>query len=106
MINYFHCKQSMSIYAGPFGNTLVAMKRILRYLVGNLDKGLVMKPNLAPSIVLEGFCYADWASDPDDRRSTSGFCLFLGSNLIYWQSKKQHIVHVPILRQSIGVLFM
>ena len=32
------------------------------------------------------------SSDPDDRRSTSGFCGFLGSNPMSWHSKKQHTV--------------
>lgn len=43
-------------------------------------------------MVLEGFCDANWASDFDDRRSTSGFCVLLGQKLISWQSMKQYIV--------------
>ncbi|RVW47474.1 Retrovirus-related Pol polyprotein from transposon RE2 [Vitis vinifera] len=34
----------------------------------------------------------DWASNPNDRRSTIDFCLYLGSNLISWNSKKQNII--------------
>ncbi|XP_059599380.1 uncharacterized mitochondrial protein AtMg00810 [Vitis vinifera] len=57
---------------------------------GTLQHGLHLKKS--SSLDLVGFCDADWASDLDDRRSTSGHCAFLGANLISWQSNKQHTV--------------
>ena len=52
--------------------------------------GIQMKKNESSQII--GFCDADWAGDSEDRRSTSGYCMFVGGNLVAWKSKKQHVV--------------
>ncbi|WJZ89636.1 hypothetical protein VitviT2T_008841 [Vitis vinifera] len=57
-----------------------AVKRILRYLSGTLDYGLHLRRSSQLNLV--GFCDADWATDLDDKRSTSGYCVFLGENLV------------------------
>ena len=43
-------------------------------------------------MTLTTFSDADWAADPDDRKSTGGYCVFLGNKIISWSSKKQTIV--------------
>ncbi|KAM2298698.1 hypothetical protein ACFXTI_000641 [Malus domestica] len=63
-----------------------AVKRILRYLKGTHDHGLLYRPS---SLSITAYADADYAGDPNDRRSTDGYCIFLGSNLISWSSKKQ-----------------
>ncbi|KAJ4758161.1 polyprotein [Rhynchospora pubera] len=67
-----------------------AVKRILRYLNGTLDHGL--RFTSSSSLTLHAYSDSDWAGCPDDRRSTSAFCIYLGSNLISWSSKKQPTV--------------
>ena len=67
-----------------------ACKRVLRYLKGSQDIGLHIQP--AKEQCLIGFSDVDWAGSLDDRRSTGGYCIYLGPNLVSWSSKKQHVV--------------
>jgi hypothetical protein len=43
-------------------------------------------------MLVSAFSDADWAGSVDDRRSTSGFAIFLGSNLVSWSARKQATV--------------
>ncbi|PKU69741.1 Retrovirus-related Pol polyprotein from transposon TNT 1-94 [Dendrobium catenatum] len=65
------------------------LKRQIRYLKGTLAYGLPITRN---NLVLQSFSDADWAGDPISRKSTSGYCSFLGTTLISWTVKKQHTV--------------
>ena len=57
-----------------------AVKRILRYIKGSMATGL--KICRSSSSLVSAFSDADWAGCLDDRRSTGGFAVFFGSNLI------------------------
>ena len=67
-----------------------AVMQILRYLTKTPGQGLLYKAN--NHLRIEGFSDADWAGSPSDRRSTSGYELFVDGNLISWKSKKQTVV--------------
>ena len=61
--------------------------RLLRYLRATPSRDLFFSSS--SPLQLRAYSDATWASDPVDRRSVTGFCLFLGSSLIAWKSKKQ-----------------
>ncbi|XP_071717953.1 uncharacterized mitochondrial protein AtMg00810-like [Rutidosis leptorrhynchoides] len=65
---------------------LHALRRILRYLQGTLDYGLHLYKSRARRLI--SYTDADWAGCPDTRRSTSGYCVYFGDNLISWSSKR------------------
>lgn len=69
---------------------LALVKRILRYIRGTLDHGLRLYRS--PVTDLVAYSDADWAGCPDTRRSTSGYGVFLGNNLVSWSSERQHTV--------------
>ncbi|XP_021760565.1 uncharacterized protein LOC110725386 [Chenopodium quinoa] len=64
-----------------------ALKRIIRYIQGTLDHGLHLYPSSISTLI--SYTDADWGGCPDTRRSTSGYCVYLGDNLISWSSKLQ-----------------
>ncbi|GJR22310.1 gag/pol polyprotein [Tanacetum coccineum] len=90
----------------PVENHWSAVKRILCYLHGMVEHGMLIsrssgstlqaftdviwKGNLDTSF--EAFSDADWVGDSDDQRSMGGFAIYLGSNLISWTSHKQRTV--------------
>ncbi|GKA71168.1 ribonuclease H-like domain-containing protein [Tanacetum coccineum] len=63
----------------------LALERILRYIQGTLDHGLQLFASFTTSLVANS--YADWAGCPITRRSTSGYSVFLGNNILSWSSK-------------------
>ncbi|KAL8130930.1 hypothetical protein AgCh_007017 [Apium graveolens] len=69
---------------------LTAVHRIIRYLRSTPMHGLsyLHKSHLQ----LRAFSDANYAGCPDTARSTTGYCIFLGSSLISWKSKKQPTV--------------
>ena len=66
----------------PRSTHYAAVLRILRYLKGTLFHGLFYSSQ--SPLVLCAFSDADWAGDPTDHRSTTGYCFLLGSFLISW----------------------
>uniref|UniRef100_A0A2N9EWS2 Protein kinase domain-containing protein n=1 Tax=Fagus sylvatica TaxID=28930 RepID=A0A2N9EWS2_FAGSY len=88
-ISYAVHQVSQFMFA-PRSTHYAAVLRILRYLKGTLFHGLHFSAQ--SPLTLRAYSDVDWAGDPTDRRSTTGYCFLLGSSLISWRSKKQSVV--------------
>nr|GEX26061.1 ribonuclease H-like domain-containing protein [Tanacetum cinerariifolium] len=71
-----HCKPHLN-----------AMKRVLRYLRGTTDLGLQLFWSTTSQLI--AYFDVDWAGCSATRRSTSGYYVFLGDNLLTWSFKCQ-----------------
>ncbi|GJU23833.1 ribonuclease H-like domain-containing protein [Tanacetum coccineum] len=86
--NLSYVVQQVCLYMhDPRDPHFTALKRILRYVRGTLDYGLQL--HVSSTTQLSAYTDADWAGCPVTRRSTSGYCVFLGDNLLSWSAKRQ-----------------
>ena len=76
--------------SSPSETHWTGIKRILRYLRGTVNYGLVYDGNGSADLI--GFSDADWAGDIDTRRSTSGYAFQMGKSTVSWCSRKQATV--------------
>eukprot|EP00171_Calliarthron_tuberculosum_P021771 IDg21771t1 len=67
-----------------------AVKRVLRYIGGTSDKGIMYDSSSSPSPV--GYSDSDWAGCVETRKSTEGFVFLISGGAISWRSKKQTVV--------------
>ena len=72
------------LMARPTEEHLQCALRVLRYVSGTKDRGLLYRAGTAAQLV--GYTDADCAGNAADRRSTSGYAFSLGSAAIAWSS--------------------
>ena len=64
---------------------LVAM-RVLAYIKSCPGKWLVYRKH--GDVHISEYSDSGYAGDRGDRKSTTGYCIFVGENLVTWRSKK------------------
>jgi len=69
---------------------MMIVKWILRYLKCTIGRGILMQNHDHTQIL--GYTDVDWAGNNLDRKFTTGYCIFVGENLVSWKSKKQLVV--------------
>ncbi|XP_042987265.1 secreted RxLR effector protein 161-like [Carya illinoinensis] len=79
--------QVSQFMSSPWHLHLAAVRRIICYLRGSPTRGLFFPTG--SSLQLVAYSDADWTGCLDTRRSTTGWCMFLGDALISWRCKKQ-----------------
>jgi hypothetical protein len=88
-IAYFVNKLSQYV-SKPRVPHLQAAHHLLRYLKATTGQGIFFPA--VPNLKVSAYVDADWGSCLDSRKSTTGFCIYLGHALISWKSKKQATV--------------
>ena len=66
------------------------VKRIIKYVSGTCDYGLLYSKE--SNLSLAGLLDSDWASNADDRKSTTGGYFYVEANIVAWMSRKQNFV--------------
>ncbi|KAK3002615.1 hypothetical protein RJ639_022178 [Escallonia herrerae] len=69
---------------------LHAVYKILQYLKSSPGRRILFRKGT--NMELEAYTDADYAGSLTNKRSTSGYCTYLGGNLVTWRSKKQPVV--------------
>jgi hypothetical protein len=90
----------------PGEHHAVAAKRVLRYLAGTQDHGLTYRNDKsAITDTVTGYSDADFAEDPDSRKSTTGLCFMMNGAAISWMSKRQPTVASSTAEAEYTALF-
>jgi hypothetical protein len=83
----FHAARNVKAFDAA---DIADVERIIRYLAGTAGCKLVIDSSRAKSeSPITVYTDASWASDHSDRRSITGYLVFVGGALVSWCSKKQ-----------------
>ena len=87
-IAYAVCRLSRYTH-NPNNDHWSALARLMKYLRGTMNYGILYS---GFPIMLEGYNDANWISDSDEIKSTSGYVFTLGGGAIAWKSSKQTLI--------------
>ncbi|CAL0315661.1 unnamed protein product [Lupinus luteus] len=86
----FAVQQLSMFMSSPCSTHLHVAHRVLHYIKGSPSQGILFSSSF--TLQISAFSDSDCACCSDTRKSISGFCVFLGTSLISWKTKKQNTV--------------
>ena len=75
--------------AKPNDSHWIAAKKVLRYLKGTMNFGLLYTDKF--DVQLAGFSDSNWVGNPDDRRSTTGYAFNIGSKSYHGAARNNQL---------------
>ena len=88
----FAIRRLSQYVSSPCKHHWIALKRVLRYVRGTSDYGILYHGNDIDKLTLDGFYDADWGGSRNDRKSTAGYVFKMYGGAISWCSRKQSVV--------------
>ena len=86
----------------PRKSHMQAAKRLLRYLKYSRNRGLMV--DITDNLDINGYCDASHGDCKDSRKSTAGWFMRLGNNVIAWKAKKQTYVARSTFEAEYGAM--
>ena len=89
-------RELSKVVDGPTKEAVSEMYRVIKFILDTKNLGLKLEPEIPKDWefewTLEMFSDSDWAGDKDNRKSVSGYILFLLGVPITWKSRQQKTV--------------
>lgn len=84
---------NLAQFSSSYGpDHVTAVKHLLRYIKGTVDRGMSFRATSTSSQVLQAYADADYANDASHRRSVTGYTITLGGSTVCWRTRRQKSV--------------
>jgi len=81
------------------------LRNLIKHILSFPDLGLCIDGSVDLAASFHAYCDADFATDPDSRRSVSGYVFFLANTAVHWVSRFQHLVAHSSFESELIALF-
>ena len=90
-------RELSKVMDGANRNHMKMLKRVIKFVIDTKNRKLILKPNLdVTKWKVRGYSDSDFAGDTDERKSISGYVIYLQECPISWRSKSQKSVSLSL----------